>query len=98
MSFEDYQTADRRLTLLRALQGAAGYRAAQFLLARYLEQFGHVVSADRLQSDLAWLREQGLIKLEQPEGVYVATLTQRGHDAASGRADVPGVAKPQPGF
>lgn len=95
MSFADVMQEDRRLTILKGLEPAAGYRAAQFVLARWCEQFGHVVSQDRLRADLSWLAEQGLIKLETPEGVFVATLTARGLDVATGRAVVPGVAKPQ---
>lgn len=98
MSYADVMDQDRRLTVLKALESSAGYRAAQFLLVRYCEQFGHAVSVDRIRTDLTWLKEQGLIKLETPEGVFVATLTQRGLDVANGRSDVPGVAKPQPGL
>lgn len=97
MSFADVMDQDRRLVVLKALEAAAGYRAAQFVLQRYCEQFGHKVSADRMRTDLTWLKEQGLIKLETPDNVYVATLTQRGLDAAGGLADVPGVARPAPG-
>lgn len=97
MSFADVLTADRRLTLLRGLEAATGYRAAQFLLRRYCEQFGHSVSQDQIRTDLAWLREQGLLKLEEPDGVFVATMTERGLDVARGLASVPGVARPQPG-
>lgn len=96
MSYADLVDQDRRLTILKALEAAVGYRAAQFVLARYCEQFGHTVSADRMRTDLTWLSEQGLIKLESPEGVFVATLTTRGLDVAAGRATVPGVARPQP--
>lgn len=97
MSFADFSTADRRLTILRGLAASSGYRAAQFLLRRYCEQFGHSASQDQIRTDLAWLREQGLIQLEEPDGVFVATLTGRGGDVAGGLATVPGVARPQPG-
>ena len=96
MSFADLTKQDRLLTLLKALESAAGYRAAQFILLRYCEQFGHAVSVDRIRTDLDWLAEQGLVKLDKPEGVFVATLSQRGMDVASGRATVAGVARPQP--
>ena len=98
MSFAEYQTADRRLVLLRALANAAQYRANALLLRSYADSLGHVVSKDVIESDLAWLREQGLLGLEEREGVTIALLTARGADVADGRAAVPGVARPKPGF
>ncbi|MBE7419844.1 MAG: ArsR family transcriptional regulator [Ideonella sp.] len=97
MNFAEHLTHDRRLVLLRALAAAAQYRANAFLLRRYCDAVGHVVSADRIEADLAWLGEQGLLSLERPEGVTVATLSARGLDVAEGRATVPGVQRPQPG-
>lgn len=89
---------DRRLVLLRALHAAAQYRSNALLLRRYCHAVGHVVSADRMEQDLAWLKEQGLVELEQAERITVATLTSRGQDVATGAATVPGVARPQPGY
>ena len=97
MNFDEFQTADRRLVMLRGLAAALQFRSNAILLRHYCAAVGHSVSADRLDADLAWLGEQGLVKLESTEGVSVATLTQRGADVANGRAVVPGVAQPQPG-
>jgi len=97
MSFSDFQEQDRRLVLLRALSSAAQYRANAYLLRRYCDAVGHVVSADRIEADLAWLRDSGLVALAREGEVTVATLNARGLDVASGRTDVPGVARPQPG-
>ena len=96
MKFAQFETEDRRLVLLRALQSAAQYRTNAFLLQRFCDKLGHVASRDRIEQDLAWLEEQGLVTLEKPEGVTVATLTARGQDVADGRSKVPGVAVPQP--
>jgi hypothetical protein len=98
MSYAQFETEDRRLVVLRALEHAAQYRANALLLQRYCQAVGHTVSADRLQQDLAWLKEQTLVELEQVQGVAVATLTTRGLDVATGRAVVPGVHRPQPGY
>lgn len=97
MNFAEFQEQDRRLVLLKALENAAQYRANAFLLRRYADAVGHVVSADRIEQDLAWLGEQGLIAVEKTGSVTVATLTQRGLDVATGRARVPGVQSPAPG-
>lgn len=96
-TFSDFQTHDRRLVLLKALENSARYRANALLLRRYCDAVGHVVSADRIEADLAWLAEQGLAGVERAEGLTVATLTARGLDVATGRTKVPGVQPPQPG-
>ena len=88
----------RRLTLLKGLEASAAFCANAFTLRRYCATLGHVVSKDRIATDLAWLEEQDMVRLARPEGVLVAWLTERGMDVASGAAGkVPGVALPQPG-
>lgn len=96
MKFSDFETSDRRLVILRGLEHAAQYRANAYLLRRYCGSIGHTVSADRLEADLAWLAEQGLVDKVRELEVTVVTLTQRGLDVATGVAHVPGVARPQP--
>lgn len=96
-SFSDVETEDRRLVVLRMLAGCNDYTANEFVLLEQLGQFGHRVSRDRLLADLAWLDEQGLIVAQQPSGVWVSTITQRGDDVAQARATVPGVKRPRPG-
>ncbi|WP_310463271.1 ArsR family transcriptional regulator [Sphaerotilus sp.] len=98
MDFELFQTQDRRLVLLRALENADGYQANSILLGRYCTAVGHRVSADRMAQDIAWLREQSLVMVRDLEGLSVVTLTDRGLDVALGNTRVPGVARPQPGF
>lgn len=97
MNFAEHLEQDRRLVLLRALENASQYRANATLLRRYCDVVGHAVSADRLDGDLAWLQEQGLLSTERHAELTVATLTQRGLDVATGRAVCPGVARPSPG-
>lgn len=96
MKFNDFQTADRRLVILKGLEAAAQYRANLLLLRRYCDAVGHVVSSDRIAADMAWLAEQGLVEMDTTGPVHVATLTARGLDVATGRAEVPGVQRPQP--
>ena len=96
MSFETHVTEDRRLQILILLSESANYAANEFLLQAALEQFGHAVSQDRLRSDLAWLKEQDLLKIEEVGTVRVATLTTRGDDVATGRATAPGVKRRKP--
>lgn len=87
---------DRRLAILRILEGSAEYRANMYLIQRMLAELGHSVSLDALKTDLAWLAEQGLVELATVGGVEIPQILARGLDVASGRAIVPGVARPMP--
>jgi Fe2+ or Zn2+ uptake regulation protein len=97
MSYANLITEDRRLVLLRLLAESEGYSANEYLLATALPGFGHNASHDRVRTDLDWLAEQDLVRVERPGEVYVATLTGRGADVAAGRARVAGVKRPLPG-
>lgn len=98
MSFEDYQTAGRRLAALRILARRNLYTSNEYSLSDELAgNYGHHVSKDLLHSDIAWLEEQGLVVCQQPRAGWIITLTSRGSDVADGRARVPGIAAPLPG-
>ena len=62
-------------------------------LREQINLVGYAVSLDRLATDCAWLAEQGLITWQND----VATLADRGADVVLGRAQVPGVRRPEPG-
>lgn len=87
---------DRRLAILRILEGSPEYRANVYLVQRMLGEIGHAASLDTINTDLAWLTEQGLLELETVGGVGIPQLIARGLDVACGRAIVPGVARPMP--
>lgn len=93
-TYKQLLTEDRRLTILRILLESAEYRANEFLLNTALSSFAHSVSADQLRTDLAWLQEQGVIKLATVASVQIAELNRRGQDVALGRAEVPGIKRP----
>lgn len=90
-------TEDRRLAILRILEASPMFRANLFLIQRFVGETGHAASLDTLNTDAAWLAEQGLVKLETVGGIVIPQLLQRGLDVAYGRAIVPGVARPMPG-
>jgi hypothetical protein len=96
-TYDEFMTSARRLALLAGLAACPQYRANDVLLQKWAEGMGHPVSADRVRSDLAWLKEQELVALDAVDRLQVATLTERGLDVAEGRAQVPGVSKPKPG-
>ena len=92
--FSAHLSFDRRLVILRLLAEMQAYRANSSVLTMALERFGHASTRDQVKTELAWLAEQHLVKLEDLGPVLVATATERGMDVAAGRAIVPGVARP----
>lgn len=95
--FAQHLAEDRRRAILCILEGSAEYRANVYILQRVLVDVGHSTSFDGINTDLAWLAEQGLLELETVGGVSIPQLLARGIDVACGRAVVPGVARPMPG-
>ena len=95
-SFAQHVAADRRLAILRILEGSAEYRANLYIIQRVLADIGHSTSLDTINTDLAWLGEQGLLEIETVGDVNIPQLIARGLDVACGRAVVPGVARPMP--
>lgn len=98
LNYTEFQARDRRLVILRALAAAALYTSNAYVLRSFCASVGHVVTAEQLDGDLEWLREQALVKLDRPAAdLVVATLTARGRDTAEGTLVHPGVARPTPG-
>lgn len=97
-TFAELQAESRRCAFLRFLAADADYAMNTSLLQSALESVGHGVSRDCVNADAAWLEEQGLALREDLGGIIVVKITQRGLDVAEGRAVVPGVKRPGPGF
>lgn len=97
MKFTELLAEDRRLSLLRLLAEAPGASANTYVLHTALQAVGHSCSGDQVETDAAWLAEQGLATVEDLGKVRVVHLTARGDDVAAGRAVVPGVKRPVPG-
>lgn len=96
MKFAELLASDMRLVVLRVLAEDGDYSHNEFVLNDALVLFGHRVSRDKLRTELSWLKEQGLIEIEDISGVMVAKLTTRGVDVACGAATCPGVKRPRP--
>ena len=96
-AYRDRVAEDLRLAILQVVDGAGSTTNIRILHTE-LPGVGHIVGADRLRTELAWLSEQGLMDLGGTDGsvFIVATLTERGIDAAHGRITVPGVRRPAP--
>ena len=97
MSFADVITEDIRLVILRALEQVPGYTINESILHTVVERFGHKCGRDCIRTNIAWLREQGLVTIDDVAGYFVPTLTLRGADVAAGRSGCPGVKRPSPG-
>ena len=95
--YSNIVTEHLRLAILQVLEQDTDYAHNEIVLQGALEQLGHGVSFDRLRTELAWLGEQGLVAVSEVAGLSLDKLTLRGADAAKGRTDVPGVARPRPG-
>jgi hypothetical protein len=93
-NFAAHLSEDRRLVILRVLLESAAFTANEYVLQSMVERFGHVTSGDRIRTDLAWLQEQGLVRVEEVATVQIAMLLQRGEDVALGRIITPGVKRP----
>lgn len=96
MDYKELITSDIRLVVLRALAEDEGYSLNESVIQSILGVFGHRVSRDRVKTELAWLKEQGLVRIETVVTVQVATITSRGLDVANGSVVVPGVKRPGP--
>ena len=97
MDYQEHHTLHLRITLLRLLEAQPGYKANSSLLCDGSDAVGLTTTRDRVKTELAWLAEQGLLRVQTLDnGLVVATLTERGLDVATGRVRVPGVKPPGP--
>lgn len=97
MSYAHHVEEHRRLVLLRLLSETPGYSSNSSILQGALEQYGIRSTRDQVHTQLHWLVEQGLVKVETVASVLRVELTARGLDVAEGKARVPGVKRPGPG-
>ena len=95
-NFAKLVTEDRRLVILRFLDETPSRELNTSVLQSALDAYGHAVSRDQVETDCAWLSEQGLVDVEPVGPVKVVSLTARGEDVAKGRVVQPGVKRPGP--
>ncbi|MDF7669872.1 ArsR family transcriptional regulator [Orbaceae bacterium ESL0721] len=97
MSYAEFLKEDQRLVILRILNEMPSYSSNSSIIYSVLEQYGHALSRDQVKTHMQWLAEQGLINIDILGLVFVAHLTERGADVATGKAIVPGVKRPAAG-
>jgi len=94
--FAEWEQHHLRLTILRGLLDAPNYTSNESIIARVAESFGFRRSRDHLKSQLRWLADVGVIKLQETEGFLIAELLRKGQDHLEGRIIVDGIKRPGP--
>lgn len=85
-----------RLTIIRLLEKAPDYATNESILHDAVRALGVRVTRDQVRGEIAWLAEQGLVEIEDLDGLTIATATRRGVEVAQGLASHPGVKRPSP--
>ena len=96
MEYRQLITENQRLAVLKFLKDDGDYTLNTSILQDGLTAIGLDISRDKLETEVNWLKEQGLVEIEHYCSVTVVKLTGRGLDVAEGRAIVPGVKRPRP--
>lgn len=98
MNYAEEVVCDARLRLLQMLAAKPAYTGNEVALQTELaSKYGHALARDRVRTELTWLEDQGLLVLQKPGGLMLATLTSSGLEVAGGIGRNPGVATPRPG-
>lgn len=98
MNYSEAVTQDARLRLLQMLSAKPAYTGNEVALqAELTNKYGHALARDRVRTELTWLEDQGLLVLQKPGGIMLATLTGTGLEVSGGIVRNPGVAAPRPG-
>jgi Fe2+ or Zn2+ uptake regulation protein len=92
-AYDQFNRKHRRLSILRILEGAPGYASNEAILHQMVNHFGITSTRDQVRSELAWLAEVGLVKIEDLGSLMMATITERGMDIAQGHAHHPDIAR-----
>lgn len=97
MGLAEHKREDRRLLILKALASENDYAISDMVLRSLLEEYGHTESSDTIRTDIAWLKEQGLVTTTTMGTLTIAKVHSRGVDVAEGRAIIPGIRRPRAG-
>lgn len=86
----------RRLAILRHLEACAEYTSNASILQSVLSGVGVQSTRDQVVTELAWLREQGMVDYDDRADFLVVIATRRGVEVARGIATHPEIQRPSP--
>lgn len=86
----------RRLAILRHLEACSGYTSNASILTDVLNGVGVTSTRAQVITELAWLREQGLVGCDGESDFVIATANVRGVEVARGIALHPEIQRPTP--
>lgn len=94
---KDIFAPNQRKIILEVIKGDNDYSLNNGILQKVLIQFGHGVSLEKTNQEIAWLEERGLVTVEDLDGhLKLVKLTRSGLDVAEGHAQIEGVDRPDP--
>lgn len=86
----------RRIAILRHLEACAEYTSNAAILQAVLEGVGVPSTRAQVITELAWLKENGMVDFDDHADFLVVAATQRGIEVALGVATHPQIQRPSP--
>jgi len=97
MSYSDTLRQHARIAILRFLEDAPKYTSNVSMLTSQLPLIGISFTRSQVVSELAWLKENGMVETEESGTFVIAVATTRGVEIAQGVARHPEIQRPKPG-
>ena len=95
---QDRFNEQQRVLILQLLNEDNYCQLNNQMLQKGLEMFGHNVSLDKVNTEVAWLEEQGCVTTQEMGSMILVSLTTKGVDVAMSRSHIPGIDRPVKGF
>lgn len=94
--YSDLVRKHRRIAILRHLEACAEYTSNASILQSVLEGVGVPSTRAQVVTELAWLKENGMVDYDDRADFLVVLSTQRGVEIARGLASHPEIQRPSP--
>lgn len=96
MSYAETIRKHRRLAILRHLAECSDYTSNASILVDVLDGVGVTSTRDQVVTELAWLKENGFVTVEDRGFFVIAEATRSGVEIAQGRGTHPEIQRPSP--
>ncbi|MDR2186894.1 MAG: ArsR family transcriptional regulator [Azonexus sp.] len=98
MNYAEILREDTRLMLLRLIDEISDRRRGNSAQLTDLHNrlTTKPIAHDEIKTELRWLAERQLLEIDEAGSVLMVTLTERGHEVATGAAAMAGVARYAP--